>query len=78
LKIGESKESPMFGEIQDKLVEPSTIAGLPGLNLCCGFSKDILPIGMQIIGPQFSEEKILQLGYAYQKITDWHLKTTTL
>ena len=78
LKIGQSKESVMFGEIQDMLVEPSTIAGLPGLNLCCGYSSESLPIGMQIIGPQFSEDKVLQLGYAYQNTTDWHLKTTTI
>lgn len=78
LKIGDSSKSPMFGEIQDKLVEPSTIAGLPGLNLCCGFSSENLPIGMQIIGPQFSEEKVLQLGYIYQKATDWHLKKLTI
>lgn len=78
LKIGDSKGSAMFGEIQDMLVEPSTIAGLPGLNLCCGFSSKNLPVGMQIIGPQFTEEKILQLGYAYQKITNWHFKKVTL
>ena len=73
LKKGASAESAMFGELQDVLVEPSSIAGLPGLSVPCGFSKG-LPIGMQIMGPQWSEEKLLQVGYAYQQETDWHLK----
>lgn len=78
LALGKNSESAMFGEIQDMLVEPSTIAGLPGISLNCGFSKDKMPIGMQIVGPQFSEDRILQLSYAYQRMTDWHLKKAAL
>ena len=77
LKIGASAEDPMFGEVQDILVEASTLAGLPGVNLTCGFSKS-LPIGMQIIGPQFSEELLFQVGYAYEQATDWHKKRPKL
>ena len=72
LPVGASEESSMFGELQDVLVEPSSIAGLAGLNVPCGFSKKGLPIGMQIIGPQFSEELILRVGYAYEQVTGWH------
>lgn len=72
LPIGASEESAMFGELQDILVEASTIAGLPGLNVCCGFSKDGLPIGMQIVGPQFSENLLFRVGYAYEQATEWH------
>jgi len=78
LKIGASKKDPMFGEMQDILVEPSTLAGLPGINLPCGFTKDNLPIGMQIIAPKFSEKLILQIGYTYQRLTDWHKKKPNL
>lgn len=74
LRVGVTKDSFMFGELQDILVEPSTLAGLTGINVCCGFSGDNLPVGMQIIGPQFSEELILQAAYAYQQLTDWHKK----
>src|SRR3990167_11295140 len=59
MKVGASADSPMFGELADMLVEPSSIAGLPGISLPVGFSKSGLPIGMQIIGPQFSEELII-------------------
>jgi len=62
----------MFGEIQDVLVEPSTIAGLPGINICCGFSSENLPIGFQIIGPQLSEELLLRVAFAYQNESQWN------
>lgn len=72
LPLGSSKNHPMFGELADILVEPSSIAGLPGINVPCGFSKDGLPIGMQIIGPQFSEELLFNVGYQYEQATEWH------
>ncbi|MBI4990541.1 Asp-tRNA(Asn)/Glu-tRNA(Gln) amidotransferase subunit GatA, partial [Candidatus Gottesmanbacteria bacterium] len=70
LPLGSSKTSPMFGEVQDVLVEPSTIAGLPGISIPCGFS-DGLPVGLQIIGPQFSEMKIIQVAYTFEQETQY-------
>jgi aspartyl-tRNA(Asn)/glutamyl-tRNA(Gln) amidotransferase subunit A len=67
LPIGATKDNPMYGEKADALVEPSSIAGLPGINVPCGFSKEGLPIGFQIIGPQFSESLILNLAYQYEQ-----------
>ena len=69
LKLGASLDNPMFGEMEDKLVEASSIAGLTGLSVPCGFV-DNLPIGLQITGPQFAEQKVLQAGFAYQQATD--------
>lgn len=71
LPIGASEQSAMFGELQDILVEASSLAGLPGLNLNCGFSQTGLPIGMQIVGPQLSEDLLLQVGDAYEQATNW-------
>jgi aspartyl-tRNA(Asn)/glutamyl-tRNA(Gln) amidotransferase subunit A len=48
--------------------------GIPALSLPCGFSASGLPIGLTIAGPRFSEGKILALGAAYQKVTDWHTR----
>ena len=67
MKIGASSSSPMFGELADMLVEPSSIAGLPGISVPVGFSKSGLPIGMQIIGPQFSEELIINAAYKFEQ-----------
>ena len=41
-KVGESEKSPMFGEMIDLLTEPSSVAGLPGISIPCGFSEDML------------------------------------
>lgn len=74
LPIGSTKDSIMFGEIADVLVEPSSIAGLAGINIPVGFSKSQLPIGMQIIGPQFSEALVLSSAHQYELNTqgeDW-------
>lgn len=78
LPVGASKNSSMFGELADILVEPSTIAGLPGISVPCGFTRNGLPVGMQIIGPQFSESQILNVAFRYEQATDWHLKKPDL
>jgi aspartyl-tRNA(Asn)/glutamyl-tRNA(Gln) amidotransferase subunit A len=67
MKIGASEQSSMFGELADVLVEPSSIAGLPGINITCGFTKAGLPVGMQIMGPQLAEERIISVAHAYEK-----------
>lgn len=66
LPVGATKDQPMFGELADVLVEPSSIAGLCGINIPVGFSSSNLPIGMQIIGPQFAESKVLQVAHQYE------------
>lgn len=78
LPVGASKKSAMFGELQDVLVEASAMAGLPGMNIPCGFSQSGLPVGMQIIGPQFSEELLFQVGHAYEQATKWHKRRPKL
>lgn len=69
LPVGATQGESMFGELADILVEPSSIAGLAGINIPVGFSASGLPIGMQIIGPQFSEELILSAAYQYERDT---------
>lgn len=73
LKVGASKDQPMFGEMEDILVEPSSVAGLTGASVPCGFV-DGLPVGLQIIGPQFGEAEVLNAAFAYQNATDFHLQ----
>ncbi len=78
LPVGASEGQAMFGELADVLVEPSSLAGLSGINVPVGFSKAGLPIGMQIIGPQFGEETILNIAHKYEQATDWHLEKPNL
>lgn len=70
LKVGATKNEPMFGEMQDILVEPSAIAGLTSVGLPCGFV-DGLPIGLQITANQFDEAKTLAIADLYQQTTDF-------
>jgi aspartyl-tRNA(Asn)/glutamyl-tRNA(Gln) amidotransferase subunit A len=51
------------------------LVGFPALSVGCGFSKEGLPIGMQIVGTPFTEPTVFRVGDAYQRITDWHTRT---
>jgi aspartyl-tRNA(Asn)/glutamyl-tRNA(Gln) amidotransferase subunit A len=46
--------------------------GTPAITVPCGFSKDGLPIGLQIVGPVWGEPAVLSVGAAYQRVTEWH------
>lgn len=78
LKRGATEGQSMFGEIQDMLVEPSSIAGLPGISVPCGFDKIGLPIGLQIITPQRREDLVYQIAKLFEDNTDYHLKRPQL
>lgn len=77
-KIGKAADDPLFGYISDQLNIPAALAGLPALSVPCGFGKPKdgenveLPVGLQIIGPQWGEERIFKVGYAYQQVTEFH------
>lgn len=53
---------------------PQNMAGVPALALPCGRSRDGLPLGWQIVGPEGRDDLVLALGVAYQRETDWHLR----
>jgi aspartyl-tRNA(Asn)/glutamyl-tRNA(Gln) amidotransferase subunit A len=70
-KIGEKVDNPVQMYLSDVCTLPINIAGLPAISIPAGFA-DGLPIGMQIIGPPFSEETLLRIAYAYEQATEWH------
>ncbi|MBI3944054.1 MAG: aspartyl/glutamyl-tRNA amidotransferase subunit A [Chloroflexi bacterium] len=57
---------------------PGNMAGIPCLALPCGYTKDNLPIGMQIMGRWWDEETVLHMGYAYEQATLWHRRHPAL
>lgn len=67
LKIGASEGQAMFGEMQDVLVEASSLAGLPGISIPCGKTKNDLPLAFQLFGPQLSERKLLNTAIKYEQ-----------
>ena len=73
-KFGAYDDNKLQMDLQDYFTAAVNIAGVPGISIPCGFTDSGLPIGVQLIGPHLSEEKLFQVGHAYQQITDWHKK----
>lgn len=75
--IGEKSADPLAMYMADILTAPINPAGVPSLALPAGFIErdgTTLPVGMQLIGPQFAESLLLQLGAQYQRLTTTHTK----
>ncbi|HBB02235.1 MAG: aspartyl/glutamyl-tRNA amidotransferase subunit A, aspartyl-tRNA(Asn)/glutamyl-tRNA (Gln) amidotransferase subunit A [Candidatus Peregrinibacteria bacterium GW2011_GWF2_38_29] len=69
-KIGEKMNDPLAMYLADAFTIPINAAGVPAMSVPAGFvkgDKGDLPVGIQIIGPQFSEELLFQVGNAYEK-----------
>ena len=75
--LGENMDDPLAMYLSDIYTTGVNLAGLPALSMPGGFA-DGLPIGLQVIGPHFSEAKLLQVADSYQQLTDWHLRQPTL
>lgn len=73
LPLGTTTGDPMFGELQDMLVEPSALAGICGISVpCFRDPKTNLYLGLNIMGNYFEEEQVLQTAWAYEQATDWN------
>jgi len=57
-----------------RFTAPFNLTGLPALSVPCGFTKDGLPIGLQIVSRAWNEAGVLRAGYAFQEATEWHKK----
>jgi len=77
-KIGERANNPLEMYLSDIYTIPANLAGIPGISVPCGFSKEGLPIGMQILAKHFEEKKLLQIACAFERETDFHLKKPVL
>ncbi len=71
-KLGESLTDPLKMYLSDIFTVSVNIAGLPGLSVPCGFDKNNLPVGAQLIGRRLGEVTVLNAGYAYQQKTAFH------
>jgi aspartyl-tRNA(Asn)/glutamyl-tRNA(Gln) amidotransferase subunit A len=65
-KLGEKTANPLAMYLADVLTIPPNMAGLPGLSIPCGLSEG-LPVGLQLIGPQFSENTLFRVGHALER-----------
>ena len=72
--IGAKMNDPVTMYLNDIYTIGANLAGLPGMSLPCGFI-DGLPMGLQLIGPHFSEGKLLNAAHRFQQETDWHTRS---
>lgn len=69
--IGEKSDDQVSMYLADLYTIPVNLAGLPALSVPAGFANN-RPVGLHIVGPYFSEAKLLNIGHQFQQVTDWH------
>lgn len=73
-KFGEKVNDPLAMYLSDALTVTINLAGVPGLAVPAGFSRNKLPIGIQFVGPHFSESLLFQVGHAFEQETKFYLE----
>jgi aspartyl-tRNA(Asn)/glutamyl-tRNA(Gln) amidotransferase subunit A len=74
-RVGQKSKDPLEMYLSDIFTISSNLAGNCGISVPCGFTDNPrLPLGLQIIGPAFREDTVLNIAHAYQQMTDWHLQ----
>lgn len=71
-EFGKFDNNKLAMDLQDYFLCGANLAGVPAISVPCGFTKDNMPVGVQLIGPHLSEQLLFKVGHAYQQITDWH------
>ena len=77
-RFGERVDDPLQMYLADVFTITQALAGIPAVNVPCGFDDTGLPIGLQIIGPDLAEAQILRVAYAYEQAMDWHTRQPAL
>ena len=77
-KLGERLANPLEMYLSDVYTIPANLAGIPGISIPCGFTKENLPIGLQLMARPFEEAGLLQVARAHERETHWHLRRPEL
>ena len=73
-KLGERSSDPLAMYLSDIYTISANLAGIPGISIPCGFTAGGLPIGMQLQGAPFAEERLLRAARMFERETDWHTR----
>ena len=78
VRIGQAMN--LFGEtgesgynLLSRNTRPFNLTGSPAISVPCGFTREGLPIGLQLTGRLFDEATVLRAAHAYEQATDWHM-----
>jgi aspartyl-tRNA(Asn)/glutamyl-tRNA(Gln) amidotransferase subunit A len=77
-RLGEKISDPLEMYLSDIYTISANLAGVPALSMPCGFSRDGLPIGLQLLAAPFREDMLLQVAHAYEQATEWHTRHPVL
>ena len=55
-----------------RLTRPANLTGFPAISIPCGFTREGLPVGLQLLGPRWGEARLLAIALAYEEATEWH------
>ena len=75
---GEKIDDPLAMYLGDLYTVSANLAGVAGISIPCGFTREGLPIGLQLQAPPFQEERLLQAAHMFQGATDWHTRRAPL
>ncbi|MCS6828540.1 MAG: aspartyl/glutamyl-tRNA amidotransferase subunit A, partial [Caldilinea sp.] len=77
-RLGEKTDDPLAMYLSDVFTITLNLAGMCGISVPCGFDRNGLPIGLQLMGPHFGEEIVLRVAHAYEQATDWRHRQAPL
>ncbi|MDD5166872.1 MAG: Asp-tRNA(Asn)/Glu-tRNA(Gln) amidotransferase subunit GatA [Candidatus Omnitrophica bacterium] len=77
-KIGEKIEDPLRMYLSDIYTISANLSGIPAISVPCGFTKNDLPVGLQILAKPFGEETLFRVAHTYEQNTPWHKRRPTL
>ncbi|MBI5124247.1 MAG: Asp-tRNA(Asn)/Glu-tRNA(Gln) amidotransferase subunit GatA, partial [Candidatus Omnitrophica bacterium] len=77
-KLGERMKDPLSMYLSDIFTISANLAGIPAISVPCGFSKENLPLGLQILAKPFDEETLFRVAYTFEKSTDFHKRKPNL
>jgi aspartyl-tRNA(Asn)/glutamyl-tRNA(Gln) amidotransferase subunit A len=71
-RVGEKIEDPLKMYLSDIYTISANLAGIPAISIPCGFTKNNLPVGLQLLSKPFAEDILLRAAYNYEQNTPWH------
>jgi len=74
VRLGEKIDDPLAMYLLDIYTVSANLAGIPAISLPCGFTGSGLPVGLQLMGSHFAEDRLLRIAHEYQTHTDWHTR----
>jgi aspartyl-tRNA(Asn)/glutamyl-tRNA(Gln) amidotransferase subunit A len=77
-RLGEKSADPLAMYLSDIFTITTNLAGIPGISIPCGLTRDGLPIGLQLLAPAFAEETLLRAARVFERATDWHTRRPPL